>query len=424
SPRPPPPQPGDPDALPSAPPPPAPTDPTPSDLPTTTDAPRMLADLDAPVAAPPPDPGADLNIVSDEPYSTLERFFIPEFRLPYILLSTDEDDDDTNRTVFSGGLALSGQDRLGFHGYSLLLSWYSEEDEPSVSVAYGNAQLAPWYIQASASRVRENLRTDLQATVFGTRTFWTTPVTIGLLALRREYDATDRFPGLVTRLIGPEASISYFAGDSTLYGGTQRGLGLTLAGGVYPGAFRRDSTMGDVRLGVDGFLGGLPFTGRDNLQLTAVGRFLPGAPSGLLEVGGISAGQVWYSSRDSTETSRLPLELQPGVAFSEYLRGYEDRTTRARNALIGTATYRYRVPIDYGWASTLWIFPSLFVSDFEVEGFGSIARTDNRDNHGAVGASTMLHLTFGQAVPVSLFYQYAYRFDRGLGPLHLFGLGL
>ncbi|WP_323378886.1 hypothetical protein [Pyxidicoccus xibeiensis] len=415
-------QPGAPEE--TAPPPdsPAALTPTQEAPPTSTDTPLALAALDAPVGAPPPDPGAELNILEDEPYSTLEGFFIPEFRLPYLLVAADE--VETDRTLYSGGLALSGQDRLGFHGYSLLLSLNSEEDEPSVSVAYGNAQLAPWYVQASVARVRENERTDLQATLFGTRTFWTTPVTIGLLALRREYDATDRFPGLQTQLIGPEVSVSYFAGESTSYGGTQRGLGLTVAGGVYPGAFRRDSTMGDVRLGLDAFAGGLPFTGNDNLQLTAVGRFLPGAPSGLLEVGGISAGQLWYSSRDSTETSRLPLELQPGIAFSEYLRGYEDRTTRARTALIGSATYRYRVPIDYGWASTLWILPSLFVSDFEMEGFGSVARTDNRDNHGAVGGSAALRLTFGQTVPVSLFYQYAYRFDRGLGDLHLFGFGL
>jgi hypothetical protein len=399
------------------------TEPPPaSPAPEATDVPPALAALDEPVGPPPADPGSDLNILSDEKYSTLEGFFIPEFRMPYILAATDEVDED--RTIVSGGIALSGQDRLGFHGYSVLLSLSTEEDQPSVSIAYGNAQLAPWYMQVSAARIREGTRTDVQVTAFGSRTFWTTPVTIGLLALRRKYDRTERFPGLTTRLLGPEVSASYFAGDSTSYGGTQRGLGLSAAAGVYPGAFFRQSTTGDVRLGVDGFLGGLPFLGNDNLQLTAVGRFLPGAPSGLLEVGGISAGELWYSSRDATETSRLPLQLQPGIAFSEYLRGYEDLTTRARNVLIGGATYRYRVPIDYGWASTLWVFPSLFVSDFEVEGFGSVARVDNRNNLGAVGASARLSLTFGQAVPVSLFYQYAYRFERGLDELHLFGFGL
>lgn len=155
-----------------------------------------------------------------------------------------------------------------------------------------------------------------------------------------------------------------------------------------------------------------------------MGRFLPGAPSGLLQVGGLRAGQIWYTNRESQQTAPLPLQLQPGIAFSEYLRGYEDLEIRARDALIGSATYQYRVPIDYGWASTLWLFPSLFVRDVGVEAFGSLARTDNRANHAAVGASASLHLTFGQAIPVSLYYQYAYRFEQGLDHLHLIGFGL
>ncbi|NVI96537.1 hypothetical protein HV824_00160 [Myxococcus sp. AM009] len=393
----------------------------PSPSPAAEDAPTALTGLDGPVEAP-PDPGTELQILSDEPYSPLERFFIPELRVPYLLAGTDP--DNTDDTYAMGGLALAGQDRLGFHAYSLLLSFDSREDAPSLSLAYGNAQLAPWYVQVSGAYIRQNQRTDLQATAFASRSFWTTPVTFGVLALRREYDATDRFPRLLTRIIGPEVSMSYFAGDSTSYGSTQRGLGMTLAAGVYPGAFLRESTMGDVRLGVDGFTGGLPFTGRDNLRLTAVARFLPGAPSGLLQVGGLRAGQIWYTNRDSQQTAPLPLQLQPGIAFSEYLRGYEDLEIRARNALIGSATYQYRVPIDYGWASTLWLFPSLFVRDVGFEAFGSMARTDNRANHAAVGASTHLNLTFGQAVPVSLFYQYAYRFEQGLDHLHLIGFGL
>jgi hypothetical protein len=390
------------------------------------EAPVAVSALEEPVGVLGVDPGASLPITSDEPYSTLEGFFIPEFRLPYLLFASDavEGTDDTETRV-TGGVALAGQDRLGFHGYALTLTYDSTQDAPNVSLAYGNAQLAPWYLQVSGARIVDGPRTDLQATLFGARTFWTTPVTVGLLALRREYEPFEQLPGgLVTRLIGPEVSASYFAGDSTSYGGTQRGFGVTGAAGVYPGAFFRDTTMGDLRLGLDGFLGALPFTGRDNLHLTVVGRFLPGSPDGLLEVGGISAGQVWYSNRRARQTAPLPLQLQPGVAFSEYVRGLEDFTALARSALIGTATYRYRQPIDYGWASTLWLLPSLFVSDFEVEGFGTLARTDLRDNYRAVGGAASLHLTLGQAIPLSFFYQYAYRFDRGLGHLHLVGLGL
>jgi len=381
-------------------------------------------DLEAPVVAPPPDPGKPVTVLTDEPYSTLEGFLIPEFRLPYLWVATEStEDENSDDLLFSGGLSLAGQDRLGFHAYALNFTYSTQDEEPNVSLAYGNAQLAPWYLQASVARVRDNDRTDLQALAYASRTFWTTPVTIGVLALRREFDAFGRFPRLVTRLIGPEVSASYFAGDSTSYGGLQRGLGISVSGAVYPGAFALDSTVGDVRVGLDGFFGG-PWSGTDNIQLTAVGRYLPGAPEGLLEVGGFSAGQVWYSNRKSTETARLPLQLQPGIAFSEYVRGYEDITIRAKNVLIGGATYKYRLVIDHGWASTLWLLPSLFIRNAEMDLFATLARTDNRDNHGAFGAAMSLQFTIGQAVPFSLFYQFARRYDDGLGDLHLFGVGL
>ncbi|RKH26108.1 hypothetical protein D7Y13_21825 [Corallococcus praedator] len=376
------------------------------------------SDLDGPVV-PPAVVGRDVDVLSDQPYSTLEGFLVPNYRLPYFY--TVPNDIDGEDPYLAVGLALAGQDRLGFHAYSLLLTYDTKVEQPGVTFAYGNAQLSPIYLQVSASRIRETNRTDLQATAFASRTFWTTPVQFGVLALDRRFDATDRRPQLITRLIGPEVAASYFAGEGTSYGGTQRGLGLSLSGAVYPKAFARDSTVGDVRLGVEGFTGGLPFTGKDNFQLSAVGRYLPGAPDGLLEVGGILPGQAFFTSRDSTDEGSLPLQLQPGLAFTEYLRGYEDHTFSARNVLIGTARYRYRVIVDYGWASTLWVLPSLFVSQFELEGFGTLARTDNRNNHGAVGGSATLRLSVGQAYAISFFYQYARRFNDGLGDLHLIG---
>ncbi|MHA7631425.1 hypothetical protein [Corallococcus sp. M7] len=376
-------------------------------------------DVDAPVT-PPAVVGHAVDVLKDEPYSPLEGFFIPNYRVPYFY--TVPNDVDENDPYFAGGISIAGQDRLGFNAYALTLTYDLKEKQPGVSFAYGNAMLSPFYIQVSASRLRENERTDLQATAFASRTFWTTPVSFGVLALDRRFDATERRPAITTRLIGPEVAASYFAGEGTSYGGTQRGLGLSVSGGVFPKAFTLDSTVGDVRLGVDGYLGGLPFTGKDNLQLSVAGRALPGAPTELLEVGGIVAGQAFFLNRDSTTEGGLPLQLQPGLAFSEYLRGYEDHTFRARNVLLANARYRYRFIIDYGWASTLWVLPSLFVSQVELDAFGSLARTDNRDNHGAVGGSATLRLTVGQAYALSFFYQYAHRFDDGFGDLHLIGM--
>ncbi|RKG71031.1 hypothetical protein D7W79_31220 [Corallococcus exercitus] len=403
-----------------------------------TDAPTQ-APSDAPVAqvAPPPPPvdpahdveapvtppavvGRAVDVLTDEPYSPLEGFFIPNYRVPYFY--TVPNDVDGEDPYLAAGISIAGQDRLGFNAYALTLTYDTKEEQPGVSFAYGNALLSPFYIQVSASRLRENDRTDLQATAFASRTFWTTPVSFGVLALDRRFDATDRRPAITTRLIGPEVAASYFAGEGTSYGGTQRGLGLSVSGGLFPKAFTLDSTVGDVRLGVDGYLGGLPFTGKDNLQLSVAGRALPGAPDGLLEVGGILPGEAFFINRDSTDEGGLPLQLQPGLAFSEYLRGYEDHTFRARNVLLANARYRYRFIIDYGWASTLWVLPSLFVSQVELDGFGSIARTDNRDNHAAVGGMATLRLTMGQAYALAFFYQYAHRFDDGFGDLHLIGL--
>ncbi|RKI64034.1 hypothetical protein D7X55_18740 [Corallococcus sp. AB049A] len=376
-------------------------------------------DVDAPVT-PPAVVGHAVDVLTDEPYSPLEGFFIPNYRVPYFY--TVPNDVDENDPYFAGGISIAGQDRLGFNAYALTLTYDLKVKEPGVSFAYGNAMLSPFYIQVSASRLREDDRTDIQATAFASRTFWTTPVSFGVLALDRRFDATERRPAITTRLIGPEVAASYFAGEGTSYGGTQRGLGLSVSGGVFPKAFTLDSTMGDVRLGVDGYLGGLPFTGKDNLQLSVAGRALPGAPEGLLEVGGILPGQAFFINRDTTSEGGLPLQLQPGLAFSEYLRGYEDHTFRARNVLLANARYRYRFIIDYGWASTLWVLPSLFVSQVELDAFGSIARTDNRDNHAAVGGMATLRLSVGQAYALSFFYQYAHRFDDGFGDLHLIGL--
>ncbi|RKI05792.1 hypothetical protein D7Y15_32510 [Corallococcus sp. AB030] len=395
-----------------------------SDVPPAPVAPPPLPvdpahDVDAPVT-PPAVVGHAVDVLTDEPYSPLEGFFIPNYRVPYFY--TVPNDVDENDPYFAGGISIAGQDRLGFNAYALTLTYDLKEKQPGVSFAYGNAMLSPFYLQVSASRLRENERTDLQATVFASRTFWTTPVSFGVLALDRRFDATDRRPSITTRLIGPEVAASYFAGEGTSYGGTQRGLGLSVSGGIFPKAFARDSTVGDVRLGVDGYLGGLPFIGKDNLLLSVAGRALPGAPDDLLEVGGILPGQAFFINRDSTTDGGLPLQLQPGLAFSEYLRGYEDHTFRARNVLLANARYRYRFIIDYGWASTLWVLPSLFVSQLELDAFGSLARTDNRTNHGAVGGSATLRLTMGQAYALSFFYQYAHRFDDGFGDLHIIGM--
>ncbi|HEX8702364.1 MAG TPA: hypothetical protein VF815_26255 [Myxococcaceae bacterium] len=411
---------GTPPATPEAAAPEAPAAPPP-DAAAPADAPQALSSpplAGAAPAEPPPMPGNELEILSDERYKSLERIYIPELRLPFVLAYQDSETDELHWT---GLVSLSGQDRLGFHSWAINAAYDSGVGDPSVSLSYGNATLAPWYILSAAAYAETEDQRDIQGVISVSRSFWTTPVALSFIGLRREY--LDERPSRLTSLFGPELALAYFAGESTPYGGTQRALGLSLSGALYPKAFGSDATVGDIRAELETAFGGLPGLGKDNLEISIAGRFLPGATPGLLEVGGFPVGNTFYRSQDP-DSPTTPRQLDVGIAFAEYLRGYEDLTIRAQHALIGNARYRYRVIIDYGWASTLYLLPSLFISQFEVEAFGAFARTDFRFNHRVVGGSAQLNLTLGQLVPLGFYYQYAYRFDlpERLRDLHLVGL--
>ncbi|MDC0707971.1 hypothetical protein POL68_05765 [Stigmatella sp. ncwal1] len=385
------------------------------------------------LAEPPPAPGQDVHVLADRPYSSLEGLLVPELRIPVVLLYQEEDTEDLR---ISGLLSIAGQDRLGFHAYAFNAAFDSGTTTPSLTFSYGNALLAPWYLLTGVGyaqteedqEFRDETFTlrqkELQASMSLSRSFWTTPVALGFIGLRRRYEYVGvPSSSVLTTLFGPSFATAYFAGEGTSYGGTQRGLGLSLSGALYPKSFGSDVTMGDVRVEADAYLGGLPFLGRDNLLLSVAGRFLPGAPRELLEVGGLAVGNTLYRSRETDgQGPGIPWQYQPGLSFSEYLRGYEDYTITARHAVIGNAQYRYRVIIDHGWTSLLYLLPSLFISQFELEGFGAWARTDWKDNFRAAGGAARLRFTLGQTVPISVYYQYAHRFDAGRQPLHFVGL--
>lgn len=401
------------DRVPLAPAPAAPVVAAPADLP-----PPVPSQVPPEVAA--PYQGHTLSIVSDEPYSPLEHFFLPELRAPYIYALPDT---NSNRYIGYAGLALAGQDRLGLHQYSLLVQADTQHHVPTGSFSYATALTSPWYLQLNLARLATDDLRDLQASLSMSRTFWDTPVSLAVLALRRDWFSTSERPGVRTSLAGPQASISYFAGESTSYGGTQRGVGVSLDAGVYPLAFDSASPFADVRAEVDAVLPGLPLLRRDSLLVSAVARFLPNAPDGLLQVGGVPLGTFALQNREGpTSTRDLPLRLQSGSAFTENVRGYEDFALSARNVLVASARYRYHFVFDRGWASLLWLGPSFFISELNFEAFGSWARTDLSQNHRAAGAALFLNTTLGQALPFSIFYQYARRFDDGLGDLHLVGV--
>jgi hypothetical protein len=59
------------------------------------------------------------------------------------------------------------------------------------------------------------------------------------------------------------------------------------------------------------------------------------------------------------------------------------------------------------------------VSQINVELFGTAAFIEPRTKARAVGGAVTLYTLWGQAVPVSVGYQFAFRFDEHLPPLHL-----
>ncbi len=73
------------------------------------------------------------------------------------------------------------------------------------------------------------------------------------------------------------------------------------------------------------------------------------------------------------------------------------------------------------------IFASVFIREIDVEAFGAAARLNPDRSTGTLlrsaGASVAYRAAIG-AVPVSLVYQYAHRFDQGLGDLHFLALEL
>jgi hypothetical protein len=253
------------------------------------------------------------------------------------------------------------------------------------------------------------------------RTFWTTPVTLSFLLLHR--DEADVPTPLHATLGGPQLSAVWEATETTPYGGVRLGLLLAGATAYYPVGTLH---FGDVGATVGGWLP-LPWYYRDNLFLSVRGRTLPGAPERLLEVGGVSRGIFeWHPGPDRAQLGPS-LAVFPNISFVEPLAGYEDTVLRCDSSAIVGAVYQLPFIIDRGWASVLWVLPSLFVRQVDLQAFGNFAWTHDDVGwslHRVVGAAVLLRTTFGGALALSFYYQFAWRFDDGLGALNTFGVAL
>ncbi len=356
-----------------------------------------------------------LVVEHDDPYTSLDHLFLPQLRTPAASVSLGTDRAGKLAVLSTLYASLDGKDRLGRHAWAINGSITLPTLENSVSVAYANLALAPWSITANAERDGFVDSTYWTGSLSVDRTFWTSPVSLGAQT------EIVQVPGLPTsRYIGPFVSASISAADATPYAGVQRQIALAFDAAFYPQAIGSDRDMADLRLALTVALP-LPVSKRHSFVVNIAGRALPGAPSGALRIGGTSRGTAIFESNDRT-VPKGPGVFLPGTLV-EGLRGFDDFVVRATAAALATARYRYSFIIDRGTVSTLYLFPSFFMRQIDLEGFGSAALTDNTAATWAraAGASVFFRAMFGGAFPVSVYYQFAYRFDFGLPPLHTVG---
>jgi hypothetical protein len=170
----------------------------------------------------------------------------------------------------------------------------------------------------------------------------------------------------------------------------------------------------------------LPLYRRHTLTLDGRVRDLAGAPTGerLLRVGGYTLLPLARGSDQPERTVADYPFLPPGAAFVEPLRGFEDYPLAVDRIGIGSARYRLPFIIDYGWASTLWLLPALFVQQIDLDLFG-VAATDGTsgDKHTAAGGSLSLRLALW-TVPITVQYQLARRFTDDQAYVQLVQIGM
>jgi len=384
---------------------------------------------------PPPAAAAQpVAILSDEPYKPTDHLLAPNFHVPWlqpeVVVLTGGPNGPLALWGVAAGLSLQGSDRLGLHNYALNAFYDGLLLGPSVSFGYGTTLAAPWWLSASASYASQQapylengelFRQYAESTHFAVRaqrTFWTTPLSLGFDAISFRYGPFLDQSGGALFVTGPQISTSWSATEGTAYGGTRAGFGLSAFAAGYPSALGSSVNMADLGASLVAFVP-LPFTTRHTLRLFARGRVLPGAPSGLLQVGGLGTG---YGRSLPDVPSTDPGPALPGVSFTESLRGFEDHGFRGTWAAIGGARYRLTFPIDYGTVSALYLLPSFFLSQVDLEGFAEGAYMNDADRmHLAAGAAVLLRTVWGGYVNVAFKYQYSNRFGA-LPDSHFFGV--
>ncbi len=404
--------------------------------PVATDAPPPPPPV---TQAPPPFPDAPaLQVTSDEPYSGLDHLFVPQLRVPGVTVLPTSDGVSITGWTTTFYASLAGKDRLSRHNWALngSLSFpraarpfrFDVTPEWSASVEYVNQQLAPWTLGLYGSRDPITDGAFWTAALSGGRTFFTVPVNVALRGLVSE----SFFPfgpvcivpcaPSVEKYFGPEVSASFSATESTAYGGARKHFSLSGVVRAYSALLGSDRSMVDLSAHV-GFAVPLPFTRRHTLVGSVNGRWIPGAPASALLLGGQPQGFNVIQQPTSVDPASGPRAYLPGT-LAEAVRGYDDFGIRTEGAAIAHARYRFVFPIDRGTASILWLFPSFFARQIDLEAFGSAAVTLQGQWMRATGAAATFRFYLMDIVPVSIGYQFAWRFDLNRAPLHLVSLSV
>ncbi len=373
--------------------------------------------------------------LSDTPFSIFDHLFTPQLHALTFLVATDE----TLVGVTLGGGDHLGLQRWGLTGYFQPFVTGSDHVHYGGDAQYLNMMLAPLRIYAEVSQLawgEEFNTSDGLAHVDTHRT------RDALLSLSRTFrrsiavaltglytDDEQREPGfdpLLRHLAGPQLAVAYRGAETTRYTGDRRALEASAAAAYYPEA--ASSFASDI-VDLGGALGvtaPLPIGRRHTLSLRLRGRALVShAETGLLELGGQSIGATFRSNANTSSDppayndGRFP----PNLRFVETLRGYEDFPVTTDRAGIADVTYRYPLVIDRGAASVLWILPSTFVRELDVEVFGAGAVDQAHELHVAAGGALTLSLALWRQ-SFYVIYQVARRVRDDDALVQLVGVGI
>jgi hypothetical protein len=397
--------------------------------------------LPAPPPARPARPGeapvtAVVRVLSDEPYSQLDHLFVPQMHALALVVP------QLGNTLL--GLSLAGGDRLELHRWALTGLVQLDTGYVSGLAGYQNANLAPWLVTLSGAQLewedRELVddvpegdpvlyRRQRDAGLSIGRGFGTAAVAVGGLFVEDTREESVGAPHVTRRMAGPQLSLSWFGGEYTAVGGPWRAVALSVDTAWFPEAWSTlDHEIVDVGTGL--FLAGhVPGTRRHRVSLALRGRALLGSPegSGELQLGGADVfAPLWTHPEENDAPDGPDLDHLPEhIGFFEPLRGFEDYPLALERVAVATLTWRWPLRIDEGWATTLYLFPSLFVRElgFELFAAGAWDLGVGDEPHAAAGASLSLETVFWRA-PLALRYQIARRLTDDEGLVHTVGLGV